>query len=106
MDELHILPGVDIHQPLPVNCERSHCQSLITRVPAVVLHVHEPGGDPKDETGHIRDHGFDPEIEASHVRDHRAGSDSHSSHDHEHMAHPNEPGHTHEHGTDGDARHV
>ena len=70
------------------------------------VHVHEPGGDPKDETGHVRNHGFDPEIEASHVRDHQADSDSHSSQDHEHMAHPNEPGHTHEHGSDGEASHV
>ena len=70
------------------------------------VHVHEPGGDPEDETGHVRDHGFDPEIEASHVRDHRADSDSHSSHDHEHMVHTDEPDHTHLHGPDGQDSHV
>ena len=74
--------------------------------PLPPVHVHEPGGDPEDETGHIRDHGFDPEIEASHVRDHQSDSDSHSSHDHEHMVHSNEPGHTHEHGSAEEADHA
>ena len=74
--------------------------------PLPPVHVHEPGGDPEDETGHIRDHGFDPEIEASHVRDHQSDPDSHSSHDHEHMVHSNEPGHTHEHGSAEEADHA
>ena len=74
--------------------------------PLPPVHVHEPGGDPEDETGHIRDHGFDPEIEASHVRDHQSDPDSHSSHDHEHMVHSNEPGHNHEHGSAEEADHA
>ena len=74
------------------------------KTPLPPVHVHEPGGDPDDETGHVREHGFDPEIEARHVRDHRAGSETHSSHDHAHMPRSDgENGHSHEHRPDAPA---
>ena len=50
------------------------------------VHVHEPGGNPEEETGHLRQQGFDPEIEARHVREHRSNEGAHTNHDHEHMA--------------------
>ncbi len=74
------------------------------KTPLAPVPVHEPGGDPDDETGHVREHGFDPEIEARHVRDHRAGSETHSSHDHAHMPRSDgENGHSHEHRPDAPA---
>ena len=61
------------------------------------VHVHEPGGNPEEETGHLRQQGFDPEIEARHVRERRANEGAHTNHDHEHLAPaPGNASHSHE----------
>ncbi|MCH2670810.1 MAG: metal ABC transporter ATP-binding protein [Chloroflexota bacterium] len=76
--------GMTIVAESPHSYGRTGWDNGITEVPPV--HVHEPGGNPKEEIGHLRRQGFDPEIEARHVRVHRNEPGSDVNHDHEHMA--------------------